>query len=161
MKKKDLKDWMLVQTRSMGTYMHIGGKLYNRSEWNDLGDYNDDLEICVKPSRWFDIMKVSRELPTCNRAPDNWTEPVLADNLLWERDERGVSIDNKNKGWPDKCAVRYRDLGHAVWGYGFWDSHNRAPFSFSGKRGGSKWAIVERLEEEPEHLSDLRRYLED
>ena len=221
MKKKDLKDWMLVQTRDFGIFMHVGGELFNQTNWNDLVDYHDDLDIDTDLDEGFDIVKVSRVLESGLRPPYNWTEETLDANLLWEREaekaksyrfekgdvegfisalmEHGALLRGSNgdfykaefdlytgsffraevdsdlqefhkyewftkvpEPWPDKCAIRFRDNNDSRWHLGFWNAKHRRPFSsFGGRNGASAWEIIERLEEEPGYLTEMRPKLED
>ncbi len=85
--KADLKTGMLVQTRNGNIYIVINDIMTSKTDrWDYISYYNYAL-LNNKGYNDLDIIKVSKQLTGNLLMPENWTEEILNDNLLWERKE--------------------------------------------------------------------------
>lgn len=84
MKKSDLKNRMVVETRNGNRYMVVDNYLMRKSGYLMLSDYHDDLTMkhdFFHSSRELDIMKIYE--PSKKLDMDN----VLRESIIWQRDE--------------------------------------------------------------------------
>ena len=89
MTKSDLKTGMLFQCRNSDIYLVINKYAVGRTEYFDLETQNEDL---TDDNLNFDIMIVSHILTGASLIPANWTESLIRENLLWERNKSKETI---------------------------------------------------------------------
>ena len=84
MKKSDLKNRMVVETRNGNRYMVVDNYLMRSAGYIMLSDYNEDLTIkhVILESHKFDIMTIYEPCKTLDI--DSIFDPLLE---IWERDE--------------------------------------------------------------------------
>ncbi|MEN8122942.1 MAG: hypothetical protein ABFS35_21560 [Bacteroidota bacterium] len=104
MNKTKLKTGMLVKFRRGDIFMVINNMLVAEDKHNPINDYN--LDMTHRSHKEIDIVAVSHVLEDCFLIPQNWTEEVLKQNLLW--------TEKENIDWSCNPLVRGIYSGNLV-----------------------------------------------
>lgn len=94
MTKNDLKDGMVVELRNGKKYVVLLGKIMNISNYTNIHQYDDKLEM--KDMTTFDIVKIFNS--------KGWSLNNISDNdnlsLIWKREEKSeaeIKLDSIEK----------------------------------------------------------------
>lgn len=93
MKKNDLKNMMIVETRNGDRFLLTDGTLYNHHSFIYLDYYNDDMTLKCRDYPYLDIVKVYSKV---RYIPDFKNFNTNEHTLEWERGEDdGVLFNGK------------------------------------------------------------------